>query len=455
MAVVWIGSIRHARMPQAVRYVANPVKTAYSHKKGEDAAMTANIAYALNPEKGTARLFQTALHLKSVESAWTEMRATKERWGKTEGIQGFHIVQSFKPGEVTPELAHRIGIELVERCFDGFEAVIGTHLDKQHIHNHIILNSVSFLDGHKYHSTQKSYYTALRKASDELCRKYGLSVVEPHAQGPKSRSYSEWLAGQRGQKTWCSAIREDVDAAVSQSRNFDEFVAILRADGYAVKTEGKYLAVRPPGKERFTRLRRLGNGYTEEALRARILDSRENTAPEVPIGQMTQSSPRARHGRYAGRFGSPTRPKVRGLRALYLWYAYRMGNIRTNRSSARKTHYLLREDIRKLQKRDRMATLLVKNKIETFEQLSAHRDACQRALSLLCALREKERRGQCETPSQTREKIKALRRELRLCEEIRTDSLLLQKKREALRELARQKQRTKQRRKARHAPERT
>ena len=75
MAVVWIGSIRHARMPQAVRYVANPVKTAYSHKKGEDAAMTANIAYALNPEKGTARLFQTALHLKSVESAWTEMRA--------------------------------------------------------------------------------------------------------------------------------------------------------------------------------------------------------------------------------------------------------------------------------------------------------------------------------------------------------------------------------------------
>ena len=143
------------------------------------------------------------------------------------------------------------------------------------------------------------------------------------------------------------------------------------------------------------------------------------------------------------------------MRALYLWYAYRMGNIRTNCGSARKTHYLLREDIRKLQKRDRMATLLVKNKIETFEQLSAHRDACQRALSLLCALREKERRGQCEAPSQMREKIKTLRRELRLCEEIRTDSLLLQKKREALRELARQKQRTKQRRKARHAPERT
>ena len=135
MAVVWIGSIRHARMPQAVRYVANPVKTAYTHKKSEDAAMTANIAYALNAGKGAGRLFQSVIHLESVETARREMRATKERWGKTEGIQGFHIVQSFKPGEVTPELAHRIGVELVERCFDGFEAVVGTHLDRRHIHN--------------------------------------------------------------------------------------------------------------------------------------------------------------------------------------------------------------------------------------------------------------------------------------------------------------------------------
>ena len=157
--------------------------------------------------------------------------------------------------------------------------------------------------------------------------------------------------GSAGKKRGVPPYARDVDAAVSQSRDFDEFVAILRADGYAVKTEGKYLAVRPPGKERFTRLRRLGDGYTEEALRARILNSRENTAPEVPIGQMAQSSPRAKAWPVRRTLWQPPRaPKSRGLRALYLWYAYRMGNIRTNCGSARKTHYLLREDIRKLQK---------------------------------------------------------------------------------------------------------
>lgn len=455
MAVVWIGSIRHARMPQAVRYVANPVKTAYTHKKSEDAAMTANIAYALNAGKGAGRLFQSVIHLESVETAWREMRATKERWGKTEGIQGFHIVQSFKPGEVTPELAHRIGVELVERCFDGFEAVVGTHLDRRHIHNHIILNSVSFLDGHKYHSTQKSYYAALRKTSDELCREYGLSVIEQHAQGPKSKPYSEWLAERNGQRTWCSAIREDVDEAINQSRDFEEFAAKLRAMGYAVKTGGKYAAVRPPGKERFTRLRRLGDDYTEEALRDRIQRNLENGRTKLPLGQLAQSAPRIWRGRYAGRFGSATRRKVRGLRALYLWYAYRMGNVRASRNSARKTHYLLREDIHKLQKRDRMATLLVKNRIETFDQLHAHRDACREALAFLCSQHKQERRAHPEALSQTREKVKALRRELRLCEEIETDSQILQKKRETLRNLTRQKQRSRKRRKLCQEKERT
>ena len=168
MAVTWIGSVRHARMDQTVKYAINPTKTAWEGKKTEEADMTANIAYALNPAKGTTKLYQTAINLDSPETAWKEMRATKERWGKTDGILGFHVVQSFRPGEIEPELAHRVGVEFVERCFPGYEAVIGTHLDKHHIHNHIVLNSVSCIDGHKYHSTQKSYYHELRKTSDEL-----------------------------------------------------------------------------------------------------------------------------------------------------------------------------------------------------------------------------------------------------------------------------------------------
>ena len=282
MAYTWIGSIRHARMDRTVNYAVNPVKTAYGCQKSEDASMTRNIAYALNPEKGTTRLFQTAINLDGVETAWQEMKATKERWGKTDGIQGFHIVQSFKPGEITPELAHRIGVEFAEKCFPGFEAVVGTHLDHAHIHNHIVLNSVSAVDGHKYHSSKKSYYTELREVSDDLCREYGLSVIPPDATGKRRQAYAEWQAERDEQPTWCSAIRQDVDEVLSQSLSFEQFVKLLRERGYEVKTGVKHMAVRPPGKERFTRLRRLGEDYTEEAIRKRILRNDPRTIPKPP-----------------------------------------------------------------------------------------------------------------------------------------------------------------------------
>ncbi|MEG1513373.1 MAG: relaxase/mobilization nuclease domain-containing protein [Clostridia bacterium] len=459
MAVTWIGSIRHARMDQTVKYAVNPVKTAYEGKKTENASMTANIAYALNPEKGTARLYQTAIHLDSPETAWREMRATKERWEKTDGILGFHVVQSFRPGEIGPELAHRIGVELVEKCFPGFEAVVGTHLDKHHLHNHIVLNSVSCLDGHKYHSTQKSYYSELRQASDSLCRKYGISVVEPHEEGSKAKSHSEWQAEKNGPPTWCSAIREDVDEVLAHSLSLEHFISHLRGLGYEVKTGVKHMAIRPPGKERFTRLRRLGDEYTEEAIRRRILENDPRTMPEEPlraVGQMAQAISSPRTGRYAGSFRAP-RKKVTGLRALYLWYAYRMGNVRKGGASACKTHYLLREDIRKLQKRDLMATLLVKNKIETISQLYEHREDCREMIAVLCEKRV-ELKKQPPTEARAaeldgiREKLKVLRREVRLCGDIEMDSVAIQKKRLALRSLAAEQ--AKPRQLAKHEPQR-
>jgi hypothetical protein len=436
-------------MDQTVQYAINPTKTAWEGKKTEEADMTANIAYALNPAKGTTKLYQTAINLDSPETAWKEMRATKERWGKMDGILGFHVVQSFRPGEIEPELAHKVGVEFVERCFPGYEAVIGTHLDKHHIHNHIVLNSVSCLDGHKYHSTQKSYYHELRKVSDELCRKHGLSVVEPHAEGTKAKSHAEWQADRQGQPTWCSAIREDVDAAIVRSLTFEQFVRQLREIGYEVKTGVKHMVVRPPGKERFTRLRRLGDDYTEAALCQRILqnDPSMPSAKESTLCQMAQSErepPSVRRGRYQGTWPNPQRKKVKGLRALYLWYAYRMGNVRSGGNSSRKTHYLLREDIRKLQKRDRMAALLIGNRIETYEQLHAHRDECREMISFLCERRaELKKQAPCASVeadlSDIRMKLKVLRQEVRLCEDIETDSRALEKKRVALRRLEHEK----------------
>ena len=424
-------------MNKTVDYAVNPVKTAYDSKAAEDASMTANIAYALNAEKGTTRLFQTAVNLDSIETAWEEMKDAKERWGKTDGIQGFHVVQSFAPGEATPGLAHRIGVEFVERCFPDFQAVIGTHLDKHHIHNHIVLNSVSYVDGHKYHSSQKSYYHELRKISDELCRKYGLSVIHPGTNVPGARHYAEWQAEQNGRPTWCSAIKEDVDAAIASSVSFEQFVRQLRGMGYEVKTNVKHMAVRPPGKERFTRLRRLGDNYTEEAIRRRIQQQDHTVRPEQPELATRGHLPLSRKGRFKGNWHGTRKSKVGGLRGLYLWYAFKMGTIKKSGSSFRKTHYLLREDIRKLEKRERMASLLVKNRIDTMDQLHAHQEECRKLISVLCDERALLRGKQ--TPevemrlAVIREHLKTLRREVRICDEIEEDSVLLEQKRQALR----------------------
>ena len=120
-----------------------------------------------------------AINCSSVETAYKEMMATKKKYGKEDKVLAYHYIESFKPGEVTPELAHKIGVEFAQECFgDRFEVVIGTHLDRHHIHNHIVVNSVSFVDGGKFRSTPKSYYNEIRKVSDRLCREYGLSVID-------------------------------------------------------------------------------------------------------------------------------------------------------------------------------------------------------------------------------------------------------------------------------------
>jgi len=177
MAVTWIGVIKGSSISRAIDYVANPDKT--NEDVFHSINMEQSIEYALNPSKDVQRLYRTAINCSSVENVYSEMMATKQRFGKTEGgALGFHVVQSFKPGEIEPELAHKLGCELARRCFGKYEAIVGTHLDKAHIHNHIIINSVSFVDGRKYHSHAGSYYHEIRKISDELCREYGLSIVQ-------------------------------------------------------------------------------------------------------------------------------------------------------------------------------------------------------------------------------------------------------------------------------------
>lgn len=172
-------------------------------------------------------------------------------------MQGFHLVQSFAEGEVSPELAHLIGVELAERLLRGqFEVVITTHLNTSHFHNHLVWNSVSMEDGHKYHSNEQSYYMEVRKISDELCRKYGLSVIQTNQK--KGIHYVQWKAEKEGKPTWRTAIRSDIREAVKASYSWTQFVKEMETRGYVWRTDRKYLALKAPGMERYVRLRSLG-----------------------------------------------------------------------------------------------------------------------------------------------------------------------------------------------------
>ena len=178
-----------ARLDDRVKYAVNAEKTELNEK----------IGYAADLVKTSSVRFVTALNCKSAETAFDVMRKTKEKFGKTGGVLGYHFIQSFAPGEVTPEQAHEIGCEFARRLFgEDFEAVIGTHLDKAHPHNHIVVNSVSRTDGHKYHSSPESYYNDVRGTSDALCRENDLSVIAPQGKG---KHYAEWKAEQSGKAT--------------------------------------------------------------------------------------------------------------------------------------------------------------------------------------------------------------------------------------------------------------
>ena len=264
----WLGKV--------VIYVENPDKTEnpafYERQDMTDRqaqGLFDVIDYAVNSEKTQTADEATEVMQQFVSgvnchpaTAREEMIAVKKRFGKEDGTVAYHGYQSFAPGEATPEMAHEIGVKLAQQLWgDKYQVIVATHLDKDsHLHNHFVANTVSFLDGLKYHRTEKDYYE-MQKASDNLCREYGLSVIENPQRG-KSRQYGEWRAEQEGRPTWRGLIRAEMDEVIRQSMTERQFFDNLRKRGYEVKV-GKDISVRPPGKERFVRLERnFGEDYS-------------------------------------------------------------------------------------------------------------------------------------------------------------------------------------------------
>ena len=233
------------------------------------------IAYILNPEKTDEKLLVSSYGCASETAArefeWT--RKIAEQKGMTPvRIIARHVIQSFEIGEVTPELAHEIGKQFADEILEGkYEYVLTTHIDKDHVHNHLIFNAVDFVDYHAYKSYKRIYYD-MREVSDRLCKENGLSVIPPSQN--KGMGYKEYTEAKRG-TSWKQKLKQTIDRLVITAKNYDDFLRLMQEAGYEIKT-GKYISFRAEGQERFTRSKTIGENYTEERIkeRIRLIDSR-------------------------------------------------------------------------------------------------------------------------------------------------------------------------------------
>lgn len=416
MAITKIIAIRD-RLDKRVAYVANAEKT----------ALNCGVRYVVNPEKTEQSFFTAVLNCSSPEHAFREMSATKKRWRKTGGVLGYHFIQSFAPGEVTPEQAHEIGMEFARRMFgERYEVVIGTHLDKAHLHNHIVINSVSFVDGQKYHSSPESYYNEVRGTSDELCRENDLSVITPQGKG---KHYGEWKAEQDGRPTVRSIIREDIDRIIGEAYTYQTFLLLLQRNGYAIKSgpNRKYTAVRPPGAKRFIRLDSLGDGYTEEAIRQRLMGQRSG-APQKP----KQPTYHTKRYRVKGRLSHYPKRKITGFLALYFRYVYLLRGARRAKPSYRAA-FPIRKEVIRLERYQKQFQYLMAQNITTPAQLAEQISNLEAEITKLTEERkplygerrnapDEEAKAQCTAEiDRHTASLREKRRELALCRRIQAD----------------------------------
>lgn len=418
MAYTKVFAVRK-RLDKSVAYAANEKKT----------GLAGIIEYAVNRSKTEKRLFESALNCQSPQTAYAEMVETKARWNKLGGVLAYHFIQSFKPGEATPEQAHAIGVEFARQLFgERFEVVIGTHLDKAHLHNHVVVNSVSFIDGLKYHSSPESYYNGVRGTSDALCRENELSVIVPKGKG---RHYAEWKAEKNGKPTVRSVIRADIESVIADAYTFQSFLMLLEKRGYEVRhgPNRKYTAVKPPGSPRFIRLDSPGVGYTEAAIRRRLSEQRRLPPTKEPATRTHQPK---KVYRLRGRLPDKPKRKIKGFLALYFQYLYLLRG--TGRKSPKsRAAFVLKTEVTRLQRYQEQFKYLYAHGITTGAELDRQIKVLEWDIGLLTEERKPLYRERRKTEDeQAKERctaeierhtaaLRQKRRDLALCHRIQQD----------------------------------
>ena len=448
MAVCEIWDVR-GRLDHPIDYAENPEKTANpKYTEADLQAMVDVMEYATNKDKTEQRYFVTGVNCDPT-TARDEMMIAKAQWNDESEIICYHGFQSFKHGEVTPEQAHEVGVKLAKKMWgDRFQVIVATHLNTDCLHNHFVVNSVSFTDGKHYHDN-KANLRLLRQRSDALCREYALSVIEQPS--GKKKPYALYQAEKNGMPTRDNVARQAVDEAISKSFTLKDFDRIMAEMGYRVSFDPnrKYWTVIGKGWKRPKRLYKLGENYTNERIIERITEN----SYAVKFSRFTEPQRTVRVFRAKGSLKAAK--KISGLRGLYLHYCYKLGILPKNKKpNYARLHYLLKDDLMKMEAITQETRLLCRNRIDTVEQLLSYKGSLETEKTDLLQKRKELYSKSRKTGGEEKEAIRSqlsdlskrlsvIRKEVRLCEGIEARSDILQEKLQVIR-AEKQKQKRKE-----------
>ena len=402
------------RLDNVVDYVVNEKKTDSSsyynlHKVVE---------YVKASYKTEQQLYVTAINC-SEDNVVQEMMETKKIFDNEDGILGYHAFQSFCEGEVTPEIAHKIGIKLAEELWgDRFQVVVTTHLNTNHIHNHFVLNSVSFVDGKKYYDNNETY-ALMRQTSDNLCREYGLNVLEEKPTKCKidyTLFYKQYLK----KSNYHTQTKQDIDYAITQSNSYREFENLMKAMDYELIYRAGKLSIRKePYKKNIRVARAFGDDYELDRIKLRI---KTENAIKVPFPEMRSKKI------YKSNFKIKNRKKATGLKALYLYYCYLL-KIFPKTEKRKKTPVSIKADVQKMERISQEARLLCSKDIKTTKELSLYINTLEKEIVSLeekrdklyyqnTKLKKEEKQENYNELSLIAGKIQYLKKEVKKCKEI-------------------------------------
>ena len=427
MAVTKIKRIR-GNPGDPLSYIGNPEKTRNrGFSEADRQALADIIAYAADEKKTEKQYFTTGINC-DVENAREQFNIIKLSFNKTGGIVCGHCMQSFEGYEVTPEEAHEIGVQMAKELWgDRFQIVVATHLNTNNVHNHIVFNSVSFVDGKRFHFCTEETMR-IRAVSDRICRERNLSVIE-HPEG-KRVPYSLYKMEKAGMPTRYNVARQALDEAISVSANMEEFKSELKKRGYLYQfnPRRKYWTVTPPGWTKAIRTDRLGDQYTREMIQQRVFSNDIGVRMQRMRNECRSTNHydlKRRIDKIMGRSG---------LEKLYLRYCYELGYLPKYRQNPVRLHAVLKEELLKCDLYSEEAKFLAKYNISTEEDLEKKMKSMMEDYSSISAqrseLRQKLRRKMpVEEEAQCREKVRELtaelkdtRKELKLCRDIRERS---------------------------------